>query len=780
MSTNHCRLINILIAMFILSPFISKSQVLPPHQFTVYDTTVTGYYFLATKKMTDNQTGYPHKQIILDHKGNVVYYKAIRGGDFKMQPNGKITCSRGPNWVILDSTFTVVDTVSCLGYKIDTHDFQILSNNHYLLLGLHDSIMDLSAYHFFKKNGTAGSTSALVTGSVIQELDSNKNLLFEWRTLDHLPFNSVDTFYMGSNTVVDWTHSNALEIDYDGNILMSSRHLNEITKINRTTGDVMWRMGGNYNEFTFINDPFPFWGQHDIRTVGNGRVTLLDNGKHYTSHGARGVEYQLDEVNKTATLMWDYTYDPALWSGGAGNSQRIPGGLNLVNIGHRNFGTHCFSLVDSLNNQISEFGFLDTSVMYRVFFYRTLPWSFHRPLLSCNKQGSNNYIVTSANYSSYLWSTGATTASIQITTPGTYYVDVPYGEGFIRSEDFVVTDIDSLACYEEFNADFNANVTSVCKNSIVNFTELSGGNATSWQWSFPGGTPSSSALQNPSVQYPAAGTYSVTLIAGNNSTHDTIVKTNYIKVNTTPPASITANGGANFCTGGSVQLSANTGTGFSYQWKKGSTVITDSTSSTYTANVAASYKVVVTNQNGCSKISNVIAVTGPPSATITVTGSLSINTCTGDSVKFAVPLVTGNLYQWKKNNANIPGAIANIYYASSPGIYKVVVTNAFGCSKLSSQKTVTSNCRFGDIADQSLDLIKISPNPTSDYFTVTLKSNCTYEIMIYDLSGKKIENHTVTNSDNFIIGENLDAGFYFCEISYQNKKDLFKIVKTKH
>jgi hypothetical protein len=57
---------------------------------------------------------------------------------------------------------------------------------------------------------------------------------------------------------VDWTHSNAVEFDYNGHLLLSSRPLNEITKINRQTGNVMWRFGGKYNNFTFIGDTVPF------------------------------------------------------------------------------------------------------------------------------------------------------------------------------------------------------------------------------------------------------------------------------------------------------------------------------------------------------------------------------------------------------------------------------------------------------------------------------------------------------------------------------------------
>src|SRR5690606_33427409 len=109
---------------------------------------------------------------------------------------------------------------------------------------------------------------------------------------------------------IDYAHGNAVELDSDGNILISSRHMNEITKIDRTTGEIIWRWGGKNNEFTFVNDTLAFSFQHDIRRLPNGNVTLFDNGNHHKPPRSRAVEYELDEVNKTATVVWQYPEEP--------------------------------------------------------------------------------------------------------------------------------------------------------------------------------------------------------------------------------------------------------------------------------------------------------------------------------------------------------------------------------------------------------------------------------------------------------------------------------------
>lgn len=83
-------------------------------------------------------------------------------------------------------------------------------------------------------------------------------------------------------------------------------------------------------------------------------------------------------------------------------------------------------------------------------------------------------------------------------------------------------------------ADFSANVTNITAGQSVDFTDLSTNTPSYWTWTFTGGTPASSSIQNPSVVYNAAGTYDVTLTAGNAVGSSTITKTSFITVNPAP------------------------------------------------------------------------------------------------------------------------------------------------------------------------------------------------------------------------------------------------------
>ncbi len=89
-------------------------------------------------------------------------------------------------------------------------------------------------------------------------------------------------------------------------------------------------------------------------------------------------------------------------------------------------------------------------------------------------------------------------------------------------------------------ANFSGTPTTVTVGSSVAFTDLSTNSPTSWSWTFAGGTPGSSTVQNPVVTYNTVGVYTVTLTAGNSGGSDVETKTNYITV-------VAAGGGSQSC-----------------------------------------------------------------------------------------------------------------------------------------------------------------------------------------------------------------------------------------
>jgi hypothetical protein len=428
------------------APAFSQTQ---PYHVAIYDSTKTvGYYFLVPSRLTNPSQGI-HAQMILDRFGDLVYYKPLgftnNTPDFKLQPNGMVTYFQNSKFYLLDSTLTWRDTIVCKnGITTDSHDLQILPNGHYLLLGYENIFMNLSAYAWFQPTGTHGNSTAQVKCNVIQEQDTNKNVVFEWHAKDYFDFADADSLWFANPNIVDWTHSNALELDDDGNILLSSRHFDEITKINRSDSSIMWRMGGKNNQFTFLNDTLSFYGQHDIRRIDNGHVTLFDNGFRTAAaphHWARGVEYELDELNKTASLVWQYDYDTAMYSRATGNVQRLPNGNTLVNYGLISKDNVTFVVVDSLKNKVFEIYFDDTMSSYRAFNFQRMPWEFQRPVVTCFDSAGSAYLDAGPGYASYVWNTGDSSRIIPVLTADTFKVWVPYfgSNGFISSERLIIT-----------------------------------------------------------------------------------------------------------------------------------------------------------------------------------------------------------------------------------------------------------------------------------------------------------------------------------------------------
>ncbi len=141
-------------------------------------------------------------------------------------------------------------------------------------------------------------------------------------------------------------------------------------------------------------------------------------------------------------------------------------------------------------------------------------------------------------------------------------------------------------------SNFQSSDSTFCANSCINFTDSSS-NVTSWNWSFPGGTPSSSTSQNPqSICYFTPGTYDVKLIASNSVGTDTLSSINHIKVFPTPPTPvITQHHDTLYCTTNPSYTS--------YQWYDSTTLIPGATDTFLIVTHGGNYNVAVTNEFGC-------------------------------------------------------------------------------------------------------------------------------------------------------------------------------------
>ena len=195
-----------------------------------------------------------------------------------------------------------------------------------------------------------------------------------------------------------------------------------------------------------------------------------------------------------------------------------------------------------------------------------------------------------------------------------------------------------------------------------------------------------------STSYTASAASNYTVIQTNGLVSSSVSVASTVTVNTLPTSSITAGGPTTFYQGSTVTLSANTGTGLSYQWyQNGTTLITGATAATYVANTTATYTVVVTNANGCSQTSNVISVTANTIPTPIITANGPTTFCQGGTVMFTATVITGMSYQWYNNGIAIAGATSSTYTTSVAGNYTFKQTNVTVSSASSNTLTCTVN-----------------------------------------------------------------------------------------
>lgn len=220
---------------------------------------------------------------------------------------------------------------------------------------------------------------------------------------------------------------------------------------------------------------------------------------------------------------------------------------------------------------------------------------------------------------------------------------------------------------------FTADQNSICEGDQVTYTDQSQAGITAWDWTFEGGTPATSSVQNPTVTYATPGTYNVTLEVTNAAGTESITETGYITVNAAPATPV--------ITQNDNDLSVNLNQGETAEWfYNGNSV---GTGATITATNSGDYTVVITNAAGCtSTATDNITVEATELPTPDFTSNVT-EICLGESVNFS-DLSYSNITSW---NWTFEGGTPATSTAQNPtvtynnqGTFNVTleVTNSFG------------------------------------------------------------------------------------------------------
>jgi gliding motility-associated-like protein len=271
--------------------------------------------------------------------------------------------------------------------------------------------------------------------------------------------------------------------------------------------------------------------------------------------------------------------------------------------------------------------------------------------------------LTSSTGSTYLWSTGATTQSINVTTSGSYTVRVTNATGCMSEASAPkAVIVYALPATPTITAE---GPTTFCAGNSVTLTSSAG---TTYLWS--------TGATTESINVTTSGSYTVR-VTNANGCQSAASAPKAVTVNPLPATpTITAEGPTTFCAGNSVTLTSSAGT--TYLWSTGAT--TESINVT----TSGSYKVRVTNVNGCQSAESVatIVTVNPLPATPTITAGGPTTFCDGDSVTLTSS--SGSTYLWSN------GAITQSINVATSGSYTARVTNANGCQSAESAATIVT------------------------------------------------------------------------------------------
>jgi hypothetical protein len=305
--------------------------------------------------LTDSHAGPAHQgPMIFDTDGDLVWFldlspgsdTGLRAFNFQVQSlagkpvltwfQGAVVEAHGQgNYEVWGPGYTRVAQVKAQnGYQGDLHDFVLTDKATALFTCYGQATADLSRF--------GGRSDGTYFYGVVQEVDvESGKLLFEWRSDQHVPLEHSYLKLTSPEAPWDYFHINAVSVDpTDGNLIISGRNAWAFYKIERSSGKVIWQLGGKANGFK-LGPGVNFAFQHDVRRNADGSVTLFDNegGPPNEASQSRGLVLSVDEAHHTAGLLHQYYHSPHILTQALGSVQELGEGNVFVGWGESSYFT---------------------------------------------------------------------------------------------------------------------------------------------------------------------------------------------------------------------------------------------------------------------------------------------------------------------------------------------------------------------------------------------------------------------------------------------------------
>lgn len=283
--------------------------------------------------------------------GGKQYYTFLFGWDTPESPYLQDVGYGRMQGLVLDENYQIVDNIQFLnlsnGEKVplENHQFTMLGEGHYLLTAYVGEYVDNIPDQVQKSN-----TEVRVVASIIQEVLDGQ-VIFEWNSTDYPELYSLSTagndFYNAESFWADYAHLNSVVIDKDQNFICSFRNLDTIIKIDRDTGEILWKLGGLGDEFG-LSEEQKFSKQHDARITDDGYITIFNNGNTGNSfeEGSTSIiKVKIDEDQKQILDYKKYYVDNQ-FSSHMGSAQETARDRFVIGWGGRVSNSPLFSEID--------------------------------------------------------------------------------------------------------------------------------------------------------------------------------------------------------------------------------------------------------------------------------------------------------------------------------------------------------------------------------------------------------------------------------------------------
>jgi hypothetical protein len=367
-----------------------------------------GYYLVGNLNAKIGETGYA---IILDQNGVPVWYVRAPSGDGVCDVENLVGSAisfvptAAPSSV--DAPFELHQLsllsksyLAPTGIPDDIHELRVLSNGHYLVFtNFVKTGVDLTGLALPLSNGDLmqlGPNSSIAESEIVEFDPTTGAVAWQWFASDHFDPAKDSTYpevWAGSldgvSMVIQPFHENSIDVDpANGNLLVSARDMDSIFYIEKSTGKVLWKMGGakeSLDDATYVPVADPFYRQHDARLQpgwsstcngGTGQITLFDDETQRVGP-ARAVVYDVTVgagggVGDGGCGSGDAAGAKLIWQYAGTSSVSVTGSFRISADGSRVIGWGAetkaeivFTEVDAEGNDLLDFAFIDGNISYR-------------------------------------------------------------------------------------------------------------------------------------------------------------------------------------------------------------------------------------------------------------------------------------------------------------------------------------------------------------------------------------------------------------------------------